>query len=84
LGVGDVGDEVRRARAQRRETDARVAGHSAVHVGHERRALFVTRRDERDCGVPKREQKILDFLAGDAEHALDALGFEAVDEPVGC
>jgi len=48
LGVGDARHEVRRAGAERRAADARFAGQPAVDVGHERRALFVARRNEPD------------------------------------
>ena len=44
-GVGDAGDEVGRARPERRHRDRGAAGEPAVDVGHERRALLVAGGD---------------------------------------
>ena len=81
--VGDRGDEVRRARAQRAEADAGAPGQAAVHVGHVGAALLVADGDERDRGVGERLVEVERLLARDAEDVLDALGLEALDEDVG-
>ena len=52
LRVRDPEHQVERARAQRRETDARLAGQRAVRVGHEGGAALVAGRHEPDRGCP--------------------------------
>ena len=82
--VGDPGQEVRRARAERGHRDGRAAGEPAVDVGHERGALLVTGRDMADrLGPRKRLEDVQRLLAGDGEHVLAVLGLEAGDEEVG-
>jgi len=51
---------------------------TAVHVGHERGALFVPRQHElnRVAGF-QRDHEVGILFAGDAEYVLDALGGEA-------
>ena len=84
VGVGDAGDEVRRARPQRRHRDRAAAGEPAVDVGHERGALLVAGRDVADARVVgERLEDVHRLLAGHGEDVLAALGREAVDEEVG-
>ena len=83
-GVGDAGDEVRRARPERRHRDGGPAGQAAVDVGHERGALLVAGRDVADGAVvAQRVEDVHRLLAGHREDVLAALGREAVDEQVG-
>ncbi len=83
VGVGDRGDEVQRARAERPEADAGAAGDPPDHVGHVRAALLVADRDERDRGTVERVVEVERLLAGDPEDVAHAFGFEALDEDVG-
>ena len=80
--VGDAGDEVRRARAERAEADAGAVGQAAVHVGHVGAALLVADGDELDRGVLERRVEVERLLARDPEHVPDALGLEALHEQV--
>ena len=82
VGVGDGGDEVQRARAERAQADAGAPGQAAVHVGHVGAALLVSNRDERDRRFRQRLVEVQGLLARDAEHVLDALGLQALDEHV--
>ena len=80
--VGDRRDEVRRARPERAEADARAARQAPVHVRHVGAALLVPDGHERDRRVLERLVEVQRLLARDAEHVLDALGLEALDEQV--
>ena len=77
-----AGDEVRRARPERAEADARALGEPPVHVGHVRPALLVADGDERDARALQRLVEVQRLLARDAEDVLDALGLEALDEEI--
>ncbi len=80
-GVADAGGQVGGAGTERREAHAGLAGEAPVGVGHERGALLVTHRHERDLlGVIQRLAEVQRLLAGDAEDVLGALGLEALDE----
>ena len=46
LRIGGGGDEIRRTRAERRQTDAGASGQPAVGRGHESCGLLVPRQDE--------------------------------------
>ena len=82
--VGDAGDEVRRARAERAHRDGGPAGQPAVDVGHERGALLVAGRDVADRLAPRqRVEDVHRLLAGHREDPAAVLGGEAVDEEVG-
>ena len=83
VGVGDAGDEVGRARTERRHAHAGAAGQASVHVGHERRALLVVRGDELDRAVEQRIHHVDVLFAGNAEDVLDALVLEALHEQLG-
>src|SRR5581483_11866342 len=82
--VGDRGHEVRRAGPGGRDRDARPAGRTGVALRHVAGALFVAgehvpdRRAARDRVVGGQDRP-----AGDAEHHVDALGFEAAEDGVG-
>ena len=56
-GVGEAGDEVGRARAERPQADAGVAGQAAVGVGHEGGALLVADGDEARSGRTRRARR---------------------------
>ncbi len=84
VGVGDAGDEVRRAGAEGRHRDGGLAGQPSVDVGHEGRALLVTGRDMADPVRPaERVEDVHRLLARDREDVAAALGLEALDEEVG-
>ena len=85
VGVGDAGGEVGGAGAERGQADAGLAGEAAVGVGHERGALLVTRGHEDDAlAVVERLAHVERLFAGDAEHVLDTLVLEALDEDLRC
>ena len=84
VGVGDAGQEVRRAGPERRHRDGRAPREPAVDVGHERRALLVAGRDVADrLGPRERLEDVHRLLAGHREDVLAALRLEAGDEEVG-
>ena len=76
------GHEVERARAERAEADAGVAGQAAVDVRHVGAALLVADRHELDRRARERLVQVERLLARDAEDVPDALGLEALDEDV--
>ena len=69
--VGHAGDEVRRARPERRQANTGAPGQAAVYVRHEGRALLVTRWDEANPRLLDGEHKVEVLLAGYAEDNLD-------------
>ena len=82
VGVRDRRGEVERARAERAQADAGVAGQPAVDVGHVGAALLVADRHEVDRRARQRLVEVERLLARDAEDVLDALGLEAFHEHV--
>ena len=76
VGIGHTGDQVGGARAQRRHAHAGTAGQSAIHVGHEGRALFMMGGDELDGAVEQRIHDANVFFARDAEDVIDLLVFK--------
>ncbi len=83
VGVRDPEHQVDRARAERGQAHARTSRERAVGVGHERRAAFVTGRDEPDRGVRERIDHVEVLLARQPEDVLDPLVLEALDEQAG-
>ena len=81
-GVGDRGDQVRGARAERAEADAGALGEAAVHVRHVGPALFMSNRNEVDTGVGERLVEIERLLARDPEDVLDPFDLQALHEQV--
>ena len=81
-GVGDRGDQVRGARAERAEADAGALGEAAVHVRHVGPALLVSNGDEVDRGVGERFVEIQGLLTRDTEDVLDPLDLQALHEQV--
>ena len=80
-GIGDAGDEVRRAGPQGRHRDGRPSGEPAVHVGHERGALLMAGRDVGHGRLTaQRVEDAHRLFARDREDVLAALGREAVHE----
>ena len=55
-------------------------GQPAVDLGHERRRLLVADQDVANGGAGQRIGEVDVLLAGNAEHACDALVLEALDE----
>ena len=80
LGVRDPEDQVERARPERREADARLAGQCAVGVGHERRPAFVACGHEPDRGIGEGVDHVEVLLAGQSEDVLDPLVLETRHE----
>ena len=84
VGVGDAGQQVRRAGPERRHRDGRAAGEPAVHVGHEGGALLVPGRDVADrARMRERLEDVQRLLARDREDVLATLRLETGDEEVG-
>ncbi len=83
VGVRDPEHQVDRARAERGQAHARMSRERAVGVRHERRAAFVTRRDEADRRVRDRIDHVEVLFARQPEDVLDALVLEALDEQAG-
>ena len=82
MGVGGARREVQRARPERRDADARLAGEPAVRCGHEGGRLLVPGQDELDRGRPQRLDHVEVLLARDAEDAVDALVLERRDQQI--
>ena len=81
--VGRGGGEVQRARAERRDADAGLAGQPPVGRGHEAGRLLVARDHQLDARGAQRLDDVEVLLAGNAEDALDAFVLERGDEEIG-
>ncbi len=71
---------VRGARTSGDEADARAACQLAIRLGHHCGAAFLAGVDDLDFGVVHRVQRGEIAFAGDAEYAVHALCFEAIDQ----
>ena len=71
-GVGGARGEVQRARAERGDADAGLAGQPAVGRRHEGRRLLVPGQDQLDGGVAQALDDVEVFFARNAEDALNA------------
>ena len=80
--VGDRGDQVRGAGAERAEADAGALGEAAVHVRHVGAALLMANRDEVDTRVGERLVEVERLLARDPEDVLDPFDLQALHEQV--
>ncbi len=76
--------EVRRTGPERGDTHAGAARQAAVGGGHEPGRLLVPGQHELDLRSPQRFEQIEVFLAGNAEHVLDAFGFQRLHEQIRC
>ena len=85
LGVGDGGDEVRRAGAAGGHADAELAGAAGVALGGERAALLVPRQDRAKL-VAEAGERLVQRHAGparDRRRSFDAVVHQRLDEDVG-
>ena len=73
-------DEVGDARPVLRDAHAVAAGHARVAVGHVPAALLVRDRDEADAGEREEVERVHVRRPDDAEHVLDAVRDERLDE----
>ena len=80
IGIGHAGDEVCGTGAKGGQADACAAGQAAVDICHKGCALLMADRNEADAAVPDGEHQVQRLFAGDAEHDIHALGFQAVYE----
>ena len=78
--VGRSRRQVQRARAERGDAHAGLAGQPAVGRGHEGRALLVAGQDQLDRRVAQAFHDIQVLLAGNPENAIDALVLECGDQ----
>jgi hypothetical protein len=69
-GAGAAGDEA----------DARLAGHFAVGVGHERGAAFLAVDDEADVGIMQGVEHVQIAFAGYAESGVYAVDLQGIDQ----
>ena len=76
----DARRRVGRARAARDEADARPSRDLADRLRHHRRTAFVTADGHGDAAVAQRIQHGEKTLAGNAEHMLDAVDHELLDQ----
>jgi hypothetical protein len=83
VGIGDAGDQVRRAGTQRPQTDAGLTGQPPVDFRHEGGPLLVTREDELDGRVLEGHHQIGVLLTRNAKDLRHPLGLEAADEEIG-
>ncbi len=83
LSVRSGGHEVGRARTERGQAHAGLAGETSVGRGHESRALLVARQDQLDRRRAQRFEQIEIFFAGNPEHVFHVFGFECFHEQVG-
>jgi len=85
LGIGRGSDEVGRARPQRRQAHAGLAGVTAIGRGHEAGALLVPGQHQLDFrGARQRVEEVEVLLPRHAENVLAAFGLEALDEQIRC
>ena len=81
--VGRAGRQIQRARPERRDAYARLAGQPAVGRRHEGRGLLMTRDDEPDRRFADGFDDVEVFLAGNSEDSIDTLVLERRDEKIG-
>ena len=74
------GDQVRSISSKCRQANARFACESPVHVGHEGRTLFVTRRDEAELAVQESIHHVDVLLTGYAKDVLHPFVLEAANK----
>ena len=84
LGVGRRRHQIRGARPQRREANARLAGQAPVGGRHEPGCLLVAGQNQAYARTRKGVEEIEIFLAGNAENVLDAFIFQTSHQQVGC
>ena len=83
VGVGHSGDQIGGAGAQGAQADGGIAGEAAVDFGHEGGALLVPRQHELDLlRFREGDHEIGVFFAGNAEHVLDSLVLETLDQEI--
>ena len=80
LGDVDAMGRIGRAGAARDEAHARPARQSTHRRRHHRRARFLPADRDRDAGIIKRIEGREIGFAGNAEHPVDALGDQLIDE----
>jgi hypothetical protein len=80
IGLAHGGQDVGHARPGDDEADAGPAAHPGIAVGHEPRPLLVPRRDVPDPGRRQAAVELDRVHARDAEHRIDAMGLEQLDE----
>ena len=83
LGVGDGGDEVRRARAASADRDAGLAGRAGVALGGVAGGRLVAHQDVADGAVVEGVVHRQAGAPGDAEDGVDARALERADQGVG-
>ena len=80
ISIRHTGDKVGSTGAKGGQADAGPAGQTAIDIGHKGRALLVAHWDEADLAVPDGKHQVKRFLARDAEHHINALGFQTVHQ----
>ena len=81
VGIGHAGDQIGCAGPERAETAGRISGEPPIGLGHECRALFVTRQDETNLGRSlQRHHEVGILLTGNAKDVLHPLFLETLDE----
>ncbi len=84
VGISHAADKICCARPQRGETHAGFSGQSAVHVGHEGRALLMPGHDEADGRPDQRVEQIHVFLARHTEDVCHTFVLQALYDEFGC
>ena len=82
-GIGDAGDQVRRARARRGHAHADAAAGAGVAVGSQRGALFVAHQDVLELRAGQGVVEGHDGAARVAEQQVHALGLECARQQLG-
>jgi len=82
VGVGDGGDEIRRARTARAHAHAGFAGRPRITFGGKTAALLMTRENGADLGM---RERLVDFharAAGIGEDDFHAFAFQRLDKDI--
>ena len=82
VGVGDGGDEIRRAGAAGAHAHAGLAGDARITFGGKRATLFVARKNGADLRVRERLVNFHARAAGIGEDDFNAFAFEGFDKDV--
>ena len=80
--VGRAGREIQRARPERGDADARLAGKPAVGRRHEGRGLLMAGDDQLDRRFADGFDDVEVFLAGNSEDPINTLVLEGGDEKI--
>src|SRR5687768_12154487 len=83
IGVCHAGQQIRRARPERRETYSGFAGEQSIDISHEGRALLMPSRDDTNPGIEQCIGDMKGLFARQGEQELDPFFFKTTHDEFG-